>query len=50
MRKLFSSQGLTLVSALVCVYVLNMFMNLFSTNQSQISMIIKEWLSHLLNI
>ena len=51
MRKLFSNQGLALVSTIVCVYVLNIFIsNFFTSNQSQIVVIIKEWISHLLNI
>ena len=51
MRKLFSSQGLALVSAVICAYVLNIFISNFLTgNQSQINMIIKDWLSHLINI
>ena len=51
MRKLFSSQGLALVSAVVCAFVLNIFMsNFFTSNQSQMSVVIKEWLSHLLNL
>ncbi len=51
MRKLFSNQGLALISAIVSIYVLNIFINeFFIGNGSQINMIIKEWLTHLLNI
>lgn len=47
MRKLFSEYGLTIITAIVSIYVFNIFSNCFYKEGSIFVEILKEWINRL---
>lgn len=47
MRRLFSEYGLTILSAIVSIYVFNIFSKMFYLKGNKFEEILIEWISHL---
>lgn len=48
MRRLFSEFGLTMLIAIVSIYIFNIFSNvMYSGNNTQMEQIIRSWVEHL---